>query len=203
MQSHNIKPFKRTLQAITAFFLIFTGTFSIAGHQSELIDLKVRAWAEECRAEVIVQFELLVSSGKLTSGQLFDTFYIPVPNTSPQKYHTQYDALCDQVIQRILDSYLKKDERLLYVIAVDRNGYVPTHNSRFNQPLTGDPEKDAAINRTKRIFNDRTGLEAARNREPILIQKYSQDTGETVMDISVPVIIHNQHWGAIRIGYQP
>lgn len=213
MQSHKNNSFQNTLHKTlfpaVAFFLVMTGIISTcvshagSGQQAELFDLKVREWAEECRADVTVQLELLVSSGKLTTGQLFDTFYIPVPNTSPQKYHTQYDALFDQVLQRILDNYLQKDGRLLYVVAVDRNGYVPTHNSKYNQPLTGNPEKDAAINRTKRIFNDRTGLEAARNREPFLIQKYSQDTGETAMDLSVPIMIHNQHWGAVRIGYKP
>lgn len=166
-------------------------------------DQKIKTWAEECRAEVITQLELLVSSGKLTSGQLFDTFYIPIPNTSPQKFHTQYDELFDQVIQRIIDNYLKKDAKIIYVVAVDRNGYVPTHNSKFNQPLTGNPEIDAAKNRTKRLFNDRTGLTAAKNIEPFIIQQYSQDTGENVTDISVPVFIHKQHWGAIRIGYLP
>ncbi|WP_027358162.1 hypothetical protein [Desulforegula conservatrix] len=194
-------PGRPSLLIITCvlFFSIVTAQAASPGDY----DQKIKALAEECRAEVITQFELLVSSGKLTTGQLFDTFYIPIPDTSPQKYHTQYDALCDQVIQRIIDDYLNKDPKIIYVISVDRNGYVPTHNSKFNQPLTGNPEVDAAKNRTKRLFNDRTGLEAARNKEAVLVQQYSQDTGENIIDVSVPVFIHKQHWGAIRIGYQP
>lgn len=202
MQSVKKKSFKRLrLAMMMCMLILYTGSATAAPPVD--YDQKIKTWAEECRAEVITQLELLVSSGKLTSGQLFDTFYIPIQNTSPQKFHTQYDELFDQVIQRIIDSYLKKDPKIIYVIAVDRNGYVPTHNSKFNQPLTGNPEADAAKNRTKRLFNDRTGLEAARNKEPYLILQYSQDTGENIIDISVPVFIHKQHWGAIRMGYQP
>ena len=52
------------------------------------------------------------------------------------------------------------------------------------------------------MFNDRTGLAAARNEKPFLLQRYSRDTGEVMMDISVPIYIEGRHWGAIRIGYQ-
>ncbi len=150
---------------------------------------KVKAWAMECQTEVASQMELLVSSGKLTIQQMFDTFYVPIPNTNPQQYHTKYDALTDQTIQNILDKYLEKDPKLFFVVAVDRNGYLPTHNSK---------SKD----RSKRLFNDRTGLAAARNTEPFLVQKYARDTGETLYDLSVPLFVHKRHWGAIRFGYR-
>lgn len=162
----------------------------------------VKKWAEECRQEVLDQFDKFISSGQLKEIQLFDTFYIPIPDTYPQKYHTQYDTLFDQTIQLIIDRYLVKDKRLLYVVIVDKNGYVPTHNMLFSRPLTGDKEVDSLNNRTKRLFNDRTGLTAAHNKTPCLLQKYSRDTGEFFYDLSVPIIFQNQHWGAVRIGYQ-
>jgi len=162
----------------------------------------VKRWAEECRKEILEQFDKLISSGQVTSTQLFDTFYIPIPNTYPQKYSTQYDTLFDQTIQLILDRYLLKDRRVLFVVIVDINGYLPTHNTVFSKPLTGNKEADSINNRTKRLFNDRTGLAAARNLDPLLLQKYNRDTGEVVYDLSVPIIFKNQHWGAVRIGYR-
>ncbi|MBF0259529.1 MAG: chemotaxis protein [Desulfamplus sp.] len=162
----------------------------------------VKKWAEECRKEILDQFDKLISSGKLKPTQLFDTFYIPIPDTYPQKYHTQYDTVFDQEIQSIIDRYLIKDKRLLFVIAVDKNGYLPTHNTIFSRPLTGERDIDSINNRTKRLFNDRTGLAAARNETPYLLQKYSRDTGESLYDFSVPIIFQNQHWGAVRIGFQ-
>lgn len=165
-------------------------------------DIKARRFAEDCRDEIQNQFKLLLTGGKLTVAQLFDTFYIPIPDTDPQKYHTQYDRMVDGILQPILDSYLEASKRFVFVVAVDRNGYLPTHNARYSQPLTGDQAIDAAGNRTKRLFNDRTGLAAAHNLEPYLLQRYSRDTGEVMSDLSVPVYVEGRHWGALRIGYK-
>ena len=165
-------------------------------------DEQVKVWAEQCRWEVVNQLDLLLTSGQLTVPQLFDTFYVPIAETNPQKYRTQYDELTDGVVRPIIDKYLKKSERLVFVVLVDRNGYLPTHNTKYSRPLTGDADADAKWNRGKRIFNDRTGLAAARNRSPYLIQRYSRDTGEDMADLSVPIIIQNRHWGAVRIGYR-
>ncbi|NOY13130.1 MAG: chemotaxis protein [Deltaproteobacteria bacterium] len=173
-----------------------------AADQLSRFDQQVKQWAMECRQQVVEQFELLLTSGRLSVPQLFDTFYIPIPGTDPQKFRTQYDNLSDGVVQPIIDKFLKRDKRLVFVVIVDRNGYLPTHNSRFSRPLTGNSAVDAKANRTKRIFNDRTGLAAARNQKPFLLQRYSRDTGEVMSDLSVPIFIQNRHWGAVRIGYK-
>jgi len=174
---------------------------SQAAETLDSFDEQVKQWALECRDEVAGQFTQLLSSGELTMPQLFDTFYIPVAGTDPQKFHTQYDRTVDPVLVTILDKYLNKDIRLVFLVAVDRNGYLPTHNSRYSQPLTGNWDEDMKWNRTKRLFNDRTGLAAARNEQPFLLQRYSRDTGEIMSDISVPLFINERHWGAIRVGY--
>jgi hypothetical protein len=163
------------------------------------LDLEIKNLAGKCREEVIAQFEELLTTKRLTIDQLF---YIPIANTYPQKYKTQYDTLADQRIQKILDKYLATDRRILFVVIIDSNGYVPTHNSRYSRPLTGDKEIDSANNRSKRLFNDRTGLAAARNKEPFLLQRYNRDTGENLYDLSIPIIFHGKHWGAVRIGYE-
>lgn len=179
----------KNLVPIVAVLYLLSWVGPTFADQALEMESKVKAWAMECHAEVTTQMEWLVSSGKLSMEQMFDTFYVPIPNSSPQKFHTQYDGLIDQTIQQILDKYVSKDPKLLFAVAVDRNGYLPTHNSR---------SKD----RSKRIFNDRTGLAAARSKESFLVQKYARDTGETAFDLSIPLIIHKRHWGAIRFGYQ-
>ncbi len=186
---------------LTTFFILLLSPYSFAQDLNKF-DKQVKQWAIECRDKVAAQFNLLLTSGKLSVPQLFDTFYIPIQNTNPQKFSTQYDTLSDGIVLPIIDRYLTLDKRLVFVIAVDHNGYLPTHNSRYTKPLTGDLEKDAKGNRTKRIFNDRTGLAAARNEKPYLLQRYSRDTGEIMSDLSVPLYIQNRHWGAIRIGYR-
>lgn len=77
-----------------------------------------------------------LDSGRFKPEQLFDENYIPILNTDPQKYHTRYDSYLENPIQAVVDEYLKDDE-VLASILVDRNGYAPTHNTRYSQPLTG------------------------------------------------------------------
>jgi methyl-accepting chemotaxis protein len=191
------------LPVLFLLFLIATTTVSTnAVAEETAFNLKVRKIAENCRDEVGALFQKFLSSNTLSPNQLFDTFYIPVPNTFPQKYNTQYDRVTDSALRTILDKYLFQDKRLLFVIAVDKNGYLPTHNSKYSKPLTSNPDYNAKNNRTKRLFNDRTGLAAARNTKPFLLQEYSRDTGEQLADLSVPLYINGKHWGAIRIGYR-
>jgi len=142
-----------------------------------------------------------LAKGHLTRSQLFDTNYIEIPATVPQKYHTAYDAYTDLHMQKPLDDYLASDDQLFFAVLVDRNGFLPTHNTRYSKPLTGDPEKDKAGNRTKRMFNDPVGLAAAKNLKPVLVQAYNRDTGEKMWDISAPVYLDGEHWGAFRVGY--
>jgi len=52
------------------------------------------------------------------------------------------------------------------------------------------------------MFMDLTGLSAARNLTPFLVQRYQRDTGETMVDLSVPVTVRGAHWGALRIGFR-
>jgi len=142
-----------------------------------------------------------LDSGKFTLAELFDENYVPIPGTDPQKYHTKYDSYMDEAILRMEDEFLEKDPQVVFAVLVDRNGYLPTHNSVYTKPLTGDKERDLVGNRTKRFFNEERGLAAARNRQGVLMQVYNRDTGERMWDISSPVYVKGKHWGGFRIGY--
>lgn len=98
-------------------------------------------------------------------------------------------------LRQIEDSYLK-DKVIVYAVAVDNNGYLPTHNAIFSVSGGG-----INTDRTKRIFDDPVGLVASQNKETYLLQEYKRDTGETMWDISVPIYVNGRHWGAFRIGF--
>lgn len=161
----------------------------------------IKSYAVELRDRSVAALERAISDGRLTSAALFSADYTPIPGTLPQKYTTPFDRLFDEIISPIQEEILAKDKKMSYAICVDRSGYVPSHNRRYAQPLTGDVTKDKNNNRTKRIFNDRTGLRAAINEDPFLLQTYQRDTGEIMNDMSTPIIIQGRHWGGIRIGY--
>src|SRR3546814_5563998 len=87
-----------------------------------------------------------------------------------------------------------------YPLLIDKNGYWPTHNTRYSRQPTGDLDHDTRHVRNKRIFDDPVSLGAAGNEAGVLCQTYMRDTGEIVTDVSIPLDIDDSRWGAVRIG---
>jgi HAMP domain-containing protein len=146
-------------------------------------------------------FDNAIDSGLTTVADVFDRKYVEIQGFDwgkNPKYHTRYDSLTDRAVLVFQDRILE-DPDFLFAVGVDENGYLPTHNTVFQRPLEGN-EKDLAGNRTKRLFNDPVGLKAAQNLEPSLVQVYARDTGETMWDVSAPILVKGKHWGAFRLG---
>jgi HAMP domain-containing protein len=143
-----------------------------------------------------------IDAGALTVSDVFDRNYVLIKGYDwgkEPKYHTRYDAVTDRAVLQLQDRFLD-DEDFVFAIGVDENGYIPTHNGKFTQPITGNPEKDLLGNRTKRRSDYDVGLKAARNLEPTLVQVYKRNTGETMWDVSSPIFVKGKHWGALRVG---
>ena len=143
--------------------------------------------------------EEAVDNGVFSVGDAFDHNYEQIGNFDPPKYHTKYDAYLDKAILSLQDEFLL-DQSIIFAVTVDINGYLPTHNTKYQQPITGDAAKDKMGNRTKRIFNDPVGLQAGKNTTKGLLQVYKRDTGETMWDVSSPIYVKGKHWGGFRIG---
>ncbi len=165
------------------------------------------ALGNEFARRITETVEKWLATREVTPERLFSFLYYPVPNTDPPKFTTDYDRLSDRDgpggfadIQEQI--YNRAPTVIIYTVTVDRNGYLPTHNKRYSMPLTGNLASDLVNNRTTRIFNDKTGIAAAQSTAPFLIQNYQRDTGETMADLSVPVMVQGKHWGAVRIGYR-
>jgi methyl-accepting chemotaxis protein len=163
---------------------------------------EIRELAAHGARQVEEVFARAIATGALTVEQLFDRSYRPIANTSPPKFNTQYDAFTDIALPPVQEPILASDPGIAYAGAVDDRGYFPTHNRRYSLQLTGDPAIDLVNNRTKRIFDDRTGKRCGENTKPYLLQTYQRDTGEVMHDLSVPIKIAGKHWGGFRIGYR-
>jgi HAMP domain-containing protein len=147
-------------------------------------------------------FDNAIDSGLATVADVFDRNYIEIKGydfKDKPKYHTRFDALTDKGVLVFQDKFLENPE-FMYAVGVDENGYLPTHNTKFQRPVTGDAARDLAGNRTKRVFADPVGLGAAKNKEPTLVQVYKRDTGETMWDVSSPIHVKGKHWGGFRVG---
>jgi methyl-accepting chemotaxis protein len=162
----------------------------------------IRLAAQKTAAEVGRIFEAAINAGKITREALFDRSYTPIPNTDPPKHKTRFDDFTDRALPSLQEALLADMPQLAYAGAVDNNGYFPTHNKKFSQPLTGNYDVDIVNNRTKRIFSDRTGKRCGSNTKPFLLQTYKRDTGEVMHDLSAPIYVNGKHWGGFRIGYK-
>jgi methyl-accepting chemotaxis protein len=161
--------------------------------------------AQDFARRVAETMEGWLAAKEVTEERLFSFLYYPYPadkKVDPPKFTTDWDRLSDRDVQGIEEAVMTRSQALVFAVLVDRYGYLPTHNLRYSQPLTGNLASDLVNNRTKRIFNDRTGLAAAKSTAPFLLQRYLRDTGETMIDLSVPVFVRGVHWGAVRLGFR-
>lgn len=151
-------------------------------------------------------FETAIKSGKISLNQMFDETYQPIANTNPQQVQTAFTRLTDNVLPAIQEPLLEADDKIVFCAAIDRNGYLPTHNKKFSQPQSSDPVWNAGNCRNRRIFDDRVGLKAGQNEAPFLLQVYRRDMGGgnfvLMKDLSAPIRIQGRHWGGFRIGYK-
>ena len=147
-----------------------------------------------------------VEAGDIPLAQLFDKTYRPIPGSNPPQFDTSYCRLFDRLLQSIFDRALDFDPRVVFCTAVDENGFLPTHNSKFSKPRGQDPVWNAANCRNRRFFKDRAGLAAGRNRKAFLLQTYSRDMGGgrfvPMVDVSAPIHVQGRHWGGLRLAYK-
>lgn len=188
------------------FFVITAGTYVLIVKQSKSLESELLNKGKNqaiVGAKMIGQLmEEAIDNGVLSIADAFDKRYEQFGDFDPPKFHTKYDAYLDKAILGLLDEFLS-DPSIAYAVAVDSGGYVPTHNTRYQQPITGDVAKDKIGNRTKRIFNDPVGIQAAQNSVKGHLQVYKRDTGETMWDISSPIMVKGKQWGGFRLGLAP
>lgn len=154
-------------------------------------------------AQIGKLFEQAIAKGTLTEAALFDKKREPVPNTDPQQYTSSFDRFTDQALPAVQEIIKNCRDEVVFAIACAPDGYVPTHNRDFAHPPTGNPEVDLVKSRSKRLFNDRTGIRCGSHTEDMLLQTYRRDTGEIMHDLSVPIYVNGKHWGGFRVGYRP
>ena len=162
--------------------------------------------AQDLAGRISGLMEEALRSGRLSEADLFDTAYTALPGSDPRQYMTRGVKPLVSLLQTLLDRELALDNRMLFCIVTDRNGFVPVHNSAVSQPQRrGEPTWNAANARNLRIFDDRTGITAARSQRPATVQVYRRELGDRVVmvrEVDAPVRAAGRHWGACRTAYR-
>jgi methyl-accepting chemotaxis protein len=145
-----------------------------------------------------------VRTGRISMDDLFDTEYQPIPGSNPTQYTSAALGFLEELLPGLLEPALGEDRRVVYCVAVDRNGYIPVHNRVYSKPQSDDPDWNEQHARNRRLFDDRTGLAAARNLQNTLVQVYPRQMHhgavEMMKDFSMPIEVNERHWGALRLG---
>lgn len=162
---------------------------------------RVRDLAQAASLRIGDALALALEQGRIDEDALFSRDYTPMPGIEPAKFTTPFDALCDELLPPLQEPVAARHPWIVFAICANPDGYVPTHNLRFTQPLTGDRAQDLVGNRTKRIFADRVGRSVGAHTDPYRLQVYRRDTGQIMFDLSVPVFVGDRHWGGFRVGY--
>ncbi len=161
--------------------------------------------AMQAAGEIGLLLEDALRSGAISEADLFDEAYQPIPNTNPAQHTTRFVPLADRLFPPVQERVLGFDPKVVFCIAVDRNGYVATHNKKYCHPQRGDLVWDTANSRYRRIFNDRTGLASARNQRPFLLQTYRRDMGGgrfvLLKEAAAPITVNGRHWGGLRVAF--
>lgn len=156
--------------------------------------------------EIGALFERGIHDGRISAQALFDQRYTPVPNTDPAQVMAPFTRFTDAVLPELQEVALAADPAVVFCAAVDRNGYLPTHNRKFSQPQGADTVWNAAHCRNRQIFNDRVGLRAGQSTAPFVLQIYRRDMGGgqfvLMKDLSAPILVDGRHWGGLRLAYR-
>ncbi len=143
-----------------------------------------------------------IDAGFMTIGDVLEPVYEEIKGFDfgdAPRFHTRYDFYTDRTVVGFQDKLLEASSDFLYAVGGDMNGYTPTHDSKFQQALTGDRTKDLSGNRAKRKFWTPMHQAAAKSIEPVLVQPYVRDTGESAWDVSSPIFVKGRHFGAFRV----
>ena len=163
--------------------------------------------AQQAASQVSRLLEDALRTGSIGAQDLFDEQYRPIEGSNPAQHLTRFVALAERLFPQVQEKQLELSDKVVYCIAVDRNGYVATHNRKYNQPQRpGDVAWNTANCRNRRIFDDRTGLASARNQRPFLLQTYRRDMGGgnfvVMKEAAAPISVAGRHWGGLRLAFR-
>jgi methyl-accepting chemotaxis protein len=163
--------------------------------------------SQHAAGEIIRLFEDALSDGVLTENQLFDVNYVAIPETNPPQFATPILSRLETWLTPLQEGLKASDPSIVFCCAVDRNGYLPVHNTEYSKPQRkDDPVWNAANCRNKRIFDDRAGLSCARSTQPYMVHAYRRDMGGgkivVLKEYVAPITVRGRHWGGFRCAYK-
>ncbi len=165
---------------------------------------KLIATVQQGALEISTEFQNALTAGSVRHDALFSSKYKPIPGTHPKQYETEALWLYEKVLPTILEKYRSNIGNALFVIATDRNSYLPVHQPEYSQPqVEGKPEWNDVNSRNKRILDRWMSIIISRNKLPFLMRGYvrhmADGTSVPAQVIAAPIQIQGSLWGNFQI----
>ena len=163
--------------------------------------------SQKAAADIQSVFEHALLTRQISENDLFDVKYQPVAGSNPPQFTTKALGQLETWMTPIQEAVKASDPSIILSCAVDRNGYLPVHNTEYSKPQRrDDPLWNAANSRNRRIFDDRAGLSCARSTQPYMIHAYRRDMGGgkivILKEYVAPITVNGRHWGGFRCSYE-
>lgn len=155
---------------------------------------------QRAAAEITRCFADGLANGALSEEQLFSTDYRAIPRTQPVQYTVDALPFYESNLSDIINRYRAELDGCWFMLAIDRNSYVPVHHPEYSQnPDPNDVTWSDLNCRNRRIMVRAQTLEAARNEQPYFLRAYHREMrdGSATFGrlIAAPIIIRNRLWG--------
>ncbi len=103
------------------------------------LDIPFIAAVKDAANRVGRAFEAQIDKGAATLDDFLDDSYQPIAGSNPAQLMTRFVTVCDRVLPEIQEPMLDVHPGVVFCAAVDRNGFLPTHNRKYSQPQGKDP----------------------------------------------------------------
>jgi methyl-accepting chemotaxis protein len=184
----------------------FNAQIHMLFEEQEALALPLIKKSQITARHVSLIFEDALKKGEISSADLFDMDYRPVPGSNPQQWTNRLIHKLEEWLTPLQEDMKDSDSRIIFCCCVDRNGYLPVHNRVYSKAQRPDDFAwNTANSRNRRIFDDRAGLTCARSTQPYLVHAYRRDMGggriEMLKEYVAPITVNGRHWGGFRAAY--
>ncbi len=164
------------------------------------------ARVQHAAADVTTAIEHGLRTAEVTLDELITTEYRPIKGSNPVQYDTPAMPFYEKILPTIIDEHKNSSEKPLFVLAIDRNAFVPVHHPEYSlAQRPGDTRWNDLNSRNRRLMDRWMTLIGSRNTRPYHLRVYIRHgrDGESIpiIMISSPIFIKSQLWGNVQCGF--
>jgi methyl-accepting chemotaxis protein len=150
--------------------------------------------------------EAAIEEGSLSIEQVFDSNYVAVTGSKPERFTSKFSDWATCFWQPHLDALCDQDPRIHATVCSDRNGFLPTHMTKMSQEPTGDIYFDTQFCRNGRIIMGPTDIVAKSSDTEYFMSVYRHEGDglvyRVIRNVYIPMYICGKRWGDYEIAYK-